>query len=328
MSREQRKDQHVILAKQLHREQASDFDQIYFEHDAFIDIDTREINIKTEVAGIEMEIPFYINAMTGGSRFTASINRQLAQVAKEVNIAMAVGSQKAAVVQPELEETYRCVRQENPQGIVLANVGIDSTPEQAQAAIKMIEANFLQVHLNRAQEMIMPEGDRDFSQWSTHLKAIMDKVDVPVIVKEVGFGMSEATVRKLIDCGVKTVDLAGRGGTNFIEIEDNRRAYRRYEYLYGYGLSVVDSLIQTNNLTVQRLASGGVRNPYDIVKCLALGAQAVGIAGPVLRMLDECGVEETIVRLREWIEDIKIIMGLLGVRNLEELHQVKWERRF
>jgi len=270
-----------------------------------------------------MDLPFYINGMTGGSEKTKDINRSLARVARLTGMAMASGSVSAAIKYPDLAHTFSVIREENPSGFVMANLGAHHTLENAKRAVDILQADGLQIHINAPQELVMPEGDRDFSMWLRQIEEIVAHVGVPVVVKEVGFGMSRETVLRLIEAGVDHIDVSGRGGTNFAAIENARRTTFSYDDLENWGQSTVLSLLDNYELRgqVHLLASGGIKSPFDIVKALSLGAEAVGLSGQFLHMVLADGPEKTAETVLHWKEKIISIMTLLGKRSVSELQE-------
>ena len=285
--------------------------------------------------------PLYINAMTGGSAAAQEINAQLARVAAKTGVAMASGSLSAALRDATLRDTFSVIRSENPHGFVMANVSAGTSSDDALRAVSMLQANALQVHLNAAQELVMPEGDRDFRDWLHNIERIVRACEaerVPVIVKETGCGMTARDVLRLRDVGVRTVDVSGRGGTNFVAIENARRArganvlgarganmLGNYDYLANWGLATVESLRDIRNCEalksdpVEIFASGGVRTPLDVVRALALGASAVGVAGEFLHTLVHEGEDALAQQITEWQEQIRVIMALLGCTTVADL---------
>ncbi|KQL51267.1 isopentenyl pyrophosphate isomerase [Heyndrickxia shackletonii] len=319
--REKRKDEHVQLALLDDRLPPSHFDHLTFVHHSLPNIGWSDINLHVVLPDLDLKSPLYINAMTGGSEKTGKINAELAIIAKATGIAMGVGSQHAGLRNESLADTYRIVRRNNPEGTIFANVGADVLLDFALNAIEMLEANALQIHLNAPQELIMPEGERDFTGWLSQIEKIIKHVKIPVIVKEVGFGMSRNTLRLLKEIGVQYVDISGRGGTNFIGIENRRREKQEYDYLRGWGQTTPISLLEAQEYMNDMMifASGGIRNPLDAVKCLSLGAKAIGLASPILRVLQNEGTERAIEELINWHEQMKTICTMLGARNMEEL---------
>ncbi|WP_280270757.1 type 2 isopentenyl-diphosphate Delta-isomerase [Nocardia wallacei] len=317
-----RKDDHVRLAVDQHRQpaEANDFDAVRFVHHALAGIDRIDVDPTVEVADCRWPAPLYINAMTGGSDRTGAINRELAVAAAETGLPIAAGSMSAYLRDPALAETYRVLRTENPRGVVLANLNADTTPEQARRAIDLLEANALQIHLNAVQEIVMPEGDRDFAHWAGRIEAIAAAVDVPVIVKEVGFGLSRATVALLADLGVTVADVGGRGGTDFARIENRRRADLGFSCLEGWGQSTPCCLLEATGVDgVTLLASGGIRSPLDTARALALGARATGVAGAFLTVLLDRGTDALVTTIREWLDHLVSIMTVLGAATPDAL---------
>lgn len=322
--RSKRKDEHVTLALRQNVYQ-SDFDTIRIIHQSLPNINLSDVDASIQFLGQTMKYPIYINAMTGGSEKTEILNRKLARIARVFGLPMAVGSQHAALDDPSLASSYRVVRDENPSGFIIGNVGANATVEDAKRAIKMIDANALGIHINVAQEIAMDEGDRDFSHWIENITQIVASVDVPVIVKEVGFGMSDKTVAQLYACGVRHVDVSGRGGTNFVWIENERSQGKRYNYLSDWGITTVESLIMTKSYQEKCniFASGGIQNPLDAMKCLILGAQAVGISGYFLKaahLESDAMLEEVSM----FLEDFKKLMVLVGAKTIKELPNVEY----
>lgn len=244
VTRKKRKDEHIHMALKTSPTNLSHFDQISFVHQSLPNIALKDVSLKVSFSEFKLSTPLYINAMTGGSLMTGNINAALAEIAHATGMAMAVGSQHAGLKDNSLINTYRVVREKNPNGVIFANVGADVLTESALRAVDMIEADALQIHLNAPQELVMPEGGRDFTGWLHQIEQIIKHIEVPVIVKEVGFGVSKETLNLLESVGVKYVDVGGRGGTNFIEIEDHRREQLDYKYLNGWGQTTAISLME------------------------------------------------------------------------------------
>lgn len=320
--RSQRKNEHVQHALEQNPQNIiSDFDKVHFVHHSMPAIDLDEVDLSGTLGDMKFPVPLYINAMTGGSSWTKSINEKLGKVAAATGIPMAVGSMHAAVRHPELSCSYSIVREVNPDGLVFANVGADVSLEGAKKAVEMIAADGLQIHLNVAQELIMPEGDRDFKSWQANIESILNHMNVPVIVKEVGFGMSRETLQLLKTSGVKYVDVSGRGGTNFAKIENARRSAQDMDYLSDWGMSTVQSLLESQefqkDMTI--LASGGVKTPLDAMKSLALGGSAVGMSHTLLKYVEENDVEATIEFVEQFFNHMKKIAVMVNAGNIEEL---------
>lgn len=324
----QRKDEHLQIATDQYRQRTNSFDGVDVLHVGVPNLRVADVSIATSWQGIELSSPIYINAMTGGSQKTAEINRQLGEVASQTGIMMATGSLMSAITHPELESSFKVARETNPQGVLLANVGARASVEQARKAVEILGAQALQIHINAPQELVMPEGERDFRLWRDNIAAIVAGINVPVVVKEVGFGMSRETIATLASLGVKTVDIAGAGGTSFSAIENQRREYQEYAYLDSFGIPAVCSLMEAwqvdsvRNGSVELLASGGVRNAYDVLKALCLGARAVGISGAVLHCLLEYGVDGTVAWIERMKQELTHLYAMVGARNTSALREV------
>lgn len=319
-----RKDEHVSLAKGFHKIKENSFDHVRVIHDSLPQSAYHQTSIATELFGQQLTSPFFINAMTGGSEKTAGINQKLAILARETKLMLATGSISAALRDPSVAHSYQIVREVFPEGILLANIGAGSTLEDAKRGVDIFNANALQIHLNAPQELVMPEGDRDFTQWLRLIEEITANLDVPVIVKEVGFGMSRQTMQRLLDVGVKTIDVAGSGGTSFTQIENARRRKREFSYLSDFGITTVASLLEANEIPMnfELIASGGIRHTYDIFKALCLGANAVGISASILNHLLVNELEDTIALVQQWQQELVSLYTLVGAKTTADLKQV------
>lgn len=297
-----RKDEHVSLARAFHQKpKENDFDAVRLIHSSLVAARPEEIDLSTEILGLQLSAPFYINAMTGGSEKTKEINHDLAIIARETNLMMATGSVSAALKDPNVADSYSVVREVNPDGLILGNMGAGRTSEDAKKIIDLLQADGMQIHLNVPQELVMPEGDRDFHDWPKNIQETVQQLSVPVIVKEVGFGMNKETLQELQTLGVKAVDVSGRGGTSFSQIENARRKKRELSYLDDWGQSTVISLLEAQTVSeLTLLASGGIRDAYDIFKALCLGAKAVGISATILDHLISNGIDATIELIEDW----------------------------
>lgn len=317
-----RKDDHANLALDQQREaKPSIFDDIRFIHHSFSRANFQEIDLSTEWGGTVHNWPFHINGMTGGSEYTRQFNDKLSILARETGLAMASGSISAAIKDPSVSETFTIIRKNNPKGFVMANLGAHHTVENAKKAVDLLQADGLQIHLNVPQEVVMPEGDRDYAMWEDHIAQMVEEVGVPIIVKEVGFGMSGETISRLIELGVKTVDISGRGGTNFIRIENDRRSQLDFSSIGYWGQTTPESLLESLPYQDQVgiLASGGVRDYYDIFRALALGARAVGLSGRMLSLVHEQGVDAGIELIESWKEILRHLMLMVDAETIADL---------
>ena len=319
-----RKDQHADLANAFFQAGPNDFDLIRLVHTGFPEMALAETDLTTEILDTKLTAPFFINAMTGGSDMTRELNHKLATVAKATGLMMATGSVSAALKDPTTADSFTIVRETYPEGFLVANIGAGSSVTDAQRAVDLFEANALQVHVNVPQELVMPEGDRDFRSWLSKIEAIIHHVSVPVIVKEVGFGMSREPVQDLVNIGASAIDVSGRGGTSFTQIENARRPQQELAYLQDFGQSTPESLLEALEVPqiFDLIASGGIRNAYDIYKALLLGARACGVSGKILHTVRNQGIEAGIQLVEDWKKQLRMLMTLTGQKNLVDLRHV------
>ena len=318
-----RKDEHIKYALE-HRSDYNSFDDVELIHSSIPKYNLDEIDLSTNFASHDFEFPFFINAITGGSENAKKINQKLAKVANECNLLFVTGSYSAALKNSD-DDSFKIVKKENPDLQLATNIGIDKDYIAGIAAIKALNPLFLQVHVNLMQELIMLEGSRNFSEWENNLKEFVQNIKIPVILKEVGFGMTENTIKQGIKLGIKTFDISGRGGTSFAFIENMRRE-NSLDYLNNWGQTTVSCLLNLKNYTnkVEIIASGGVRNPLDMIKCLVLGAKAVGISRTILELAVKYDVENIIKIVENWKIECKMIMCALNAKNINELQNTKY----
>lgn len=304
--------------------QANGFSDIHLVHNCMIDYDYSDVSLNTKLGEIFLAHPIIINAITGGDDGVAKINKKLATAAKKTNSAMAVGSQYAAIKNPAVKNSYTVVREVNPDGVVFANIGAYASLQDAKDVVKMVDAQALQIHLNIAQELAMQEGDRDFKHWHDNIKNIIDKVNVPVIIKETGCGIAMEQAQQLLDCGAKIIDVSGSGGSNFIAIE-TARYEDCYEDFSVWGINTAISTLEVKQAVGKKadiVVSGGLRSAVDIVKALACGGNAVGISLLFLKLLQNNEDEEVLVtKINDLLETSKKLLLLAGCSNIEQLQK-------
>jgi len=288
--------------------------------------------------GHRLRAPIVITGMTGGFPDAAKINENLARAAAEVGVAMGVGSERAAVLKGQYPESYACVAR-FPVPLKFANIGAPQLvpqhpgepvvgPAEARAAMELIGADALAVHLNFLQEMVQPEGDR-------RAKGCLEKIAelarvVPVLAKETGAGISRPVAEALRDRGVKAFDVSGTGGTSFAAVEHYRAAEHGAERearvgktFWDWGIPSPVSVLEIAPLGLPVVASGGVRSGLDVARALALGATAAGTAGGVLRAAST-GFEETKRELETLVHELRVAMFLTGSRTVEELRSAPY----
>lgn len=322
-----RKNEHVSLAEKLYQQSHAShpFDQVRLIHHSLPEMALDQVDQKVSLGDLALNAPFYLEAMTGGSQQTAKINKRLAILAHRHGLAMATGSLSVALKDPTVSESFAIVREEMPTEPVIANLGAGASVDQAKEAINILKADAIEIHLNAAQELVMPEGDREFF-WQDSIKQLIDALNVPVIVKEVGFGMDKKTVALLQDLGVKYINVSGRGGTNFAAIENRRNHELDLSMIDGWGQTTPESLLEARSVKhpdVTIIASGGITSPLDVIKAGALGASAVGVAGHFLHTLLTEGDDALDRELTAWQETILRLLTLLGCHDFTELSQTE-----
>ena len=328
-----RKAEHIDLA--LDRRMQVEhryFDEWTFPHQALPEIDFAEIDTSTTFLGKPLAAPLLISCMTGGTRVASDINLNLAAGAELREIAVGVGSQRKAIEDPAQSASFQ-VRQVAPTVALLANLGAVQFNygfgiDECRQAVAMIEADALVLHLNPLQEAIQPEGQLNFSDLLPKIKTIAEGLDVPLVAKEVGSGISAATGRQLLAAGVSILDTAGVGGTSWAKIEASRAQDLPLGELFAdWGIPTPDSILQLAQLPgTTVIGSGGVRSGLDVAKALALGADLAGLAYPFLAAATE-SAERVAERIDRLVHELKIAMFCLGARNLTELRQTKIERK-
>lgn len=320
-----RKLDHIIYSLILEKKNDKNyFDDIFFVHNCLPETDLDEIDLSTNLNSLHLKTPIIINAMTGGSGESERINSALTRIAREENLAIAVGSQKIALNNSKYERSFKIVRKENPDGLIFANLGAEASVEDALKAIDMIEADAIQIHLNVPQEVAMREGRKKFRGMLKNIENILKIVEVPVIVKEVGFGIAKEEATKLANLGVSIIDVGGKGGTNFLAIENRRNKEEPLYNLEEWGIPTPASLIEVVNTLGNRVdvvASGGIRTGLDAAKSLALGAKAVGFAGGFLYILLTQGPNALKNHIKKTKQEIASVMLMTGAKNIRELNK-------
>ncbi|MDO5026526.1 MAG: type 2 isopentenyl-diphosphate Delta-isomerase [Tissierellia bacterium] len=304
------------------------FSDVYIEHNSFPEMDFSEIDTSVEFFGKKVPFPMIINAITGGTEQGVEINEILYTISKELNIPMEIGNQDIIFEDEKSIELFLGEHaSETRETVMLANLHASSSLEDVKKAIESIKADGIALHINPAQEIIGPDGRRDFRGILDNIKAINEVYPDRLIIKEIGSGMSRKTVESIISTGVNMIDVSGLGGSNLIEIENLRNVDRDFSDLYDWGIptakSILDARAASKDLKI--IASGGIKTSVDLVKALILGADYVGIGGELLKFLLHGGHEYAKAYLEELIYKTKVLMFLLGVKNIEELKRVPYQ---
>ena len=324
--RRERKDAHIENYLRSKSKESTLLDNVYIEHNAISDVSLDEIDTTIEFMGKKIAMPLMVDAMTGGGSTSVSINEDLSSICESLNIPMAVGSESIAITDEESRESFELVKYKEDL-FRIGNLGFEREFDDFLFARDLIEAQAMQVHLNLAQELVMKEGDNSYHSSLSLITRLIKEFPYPIIVKETGSGISKAVAKKLVDAGVKYIDVAGKGGTNFIEIEDLRDFEVDYSDLYNWGIPTAKSIIDIRSISDDTfiIASGGVRTAMDLTKSIIIGADMAAMTGEVLNYLLHGGYDACESFLKEINLKLKIIMALLGVRNIDELKNVDYK---
>ncbi|KPL87189.1 type 2 isopentenyl-diphosphate Delta-isomerase [Ardenticatena maritima] len=336
---ESRKQDHIdiVLQKDVRAKGVTTgFERFFFEHVALPECHLDEVDLRVRMWGRELRAPFLISSMTGGTSEAARINLHLAEAAQALGIAMGVGSQRAALEDDALAATYR-VRHVAPDILLLANFGAVQLNEgygvdEARRAVEMIEADALILHLNPLQEAVQPGGDRDWRGLYAKIETLARQLDVPIVVKEVGNGISARVAMRLVECGVAAIDVAGAGGTSWSEVE----AYRQQDPLRrhiahtfaGWGIPTALALMEVRAAVppeVLVFASGGIRSGVDAAKAIRLGATLVGSAAPLLQPATD-HTQAVFDTFQAYIEELRIAAFCVGATSLDDLRRAPLRR--
>lgn len=300
------------------------FEEVELVHDALPDLAFDSLDTGTTWLGKKLKAPLVITGMTGGTESAFRVNRDLARVAEEAGIAFGVGSQRAMQKRPKSDWTYQ-VRASAPTTILLANIGIGQAREmelaQFEDLIGALEADALCVHLNVAQELVQPEGDRAFDDGTRVFRQLARKLSTPVVAKETGCGISRRVGERLREAGVRNVDVSGAGGTSWVRIEALRatEAQRLGALFRDWGVPTAASLLQLRGLRLHTVASGGVRSGLDVARAIALGAKLAGVALPVYQAYQSGGIDGARSFVGELVRELRVAMLLTGSRTLRDL---------
>ncbi|WP_024613777.1 type 2 isopentenyl-diphosphate Delta-isomerase [Clostridium sp. Ade.TY] len=320
-----RKEEHIKYANESYACEDY-FKEVIILNNSLPEVNYDEISLKTKFLGENIDMPLMINAMTGGANLSFDINRDLSIIAKEFNIPIAVGSQSIMIKDKIFEDSFKIVRKNNKDGIIISNLSAMSSLDDVKRATDSLEANAIQLHLNVSQELVMTEGDRNFNGMLKNIEDIIKNINVPVIIKEVGSGISFDVCKKLNDIGVKYVDVGGKGGTSFIKIESLRKDSDICRELMQLEIPTPQSILFCRAVSdeLNIISSGGINNSINLIKSLILGANMVGMSGAVLKVYLEGGI----IKVRDYINNIKnnskIFMGCLGCKEINDLKNIKY----
>ncbi|QKI88671.1 type 2 isopentenyl-diphosphate Delta-isomerase [Thiomicrorhabdus xiamenensis] len=335
MSREPNQQQQITQRKQDHIrailedpqvERHSDFEQIRLMHRALPEIDYAQVDTSCAFLGKKLRFPFLISSMTGGAaQNLQQINRHLAEAAENSQVAMAVGSQRTMIRNASAEESFK-IRQYAPSIPLIANIGAVQLNygfgvDEIRRAIDILQADAIYLHLNPLQEIIQPEGDSNFSALADKIARLAEQIEQPIILKEVGSGLSPQDIQLGLDAGIEWFDLAGHGGTSWSRIEAHRSDNDLGILLQDWGLSTSESLYLAQPFIPQAklIASGGIRSGIDMLKSVVMGARLAGVAAPLLQPAMTSS-EEVAAKIAQFHQEFTAGQFLLGIEKFADLH--------
>lgn len=337
MSTSHRKLDHIriVLDNEVEHVRSTLLDEVELVHMALPEADLSSTDLRVNFLNKELAAPLMITGMTGGHSVAEKINCALARAASSVGVALGVGSQRAAIENPSLVNTFRSARECGGSELVLiANIGAPQlvkgyTVKELKKAVEMIDADAIAIHLNASQEAFQPEGDHDYRGVIDKIGDIVDSIGVPILVKETGHGISYEVALELYKRGIRLFDVSGAGGTSWVRVEYYRALGR--DRLLGlaaktfadWGIPTAQSIVETRWAapTSCIIASGGVRTGLDAIKALALGADITGIALPALKAYAEKGVNGIIDLLKVLISEMRAALFLMGVKKVYDIRR-------
>ncbi|MBI4494977.1 MAG: type 2 isopentenyl-diphosphate Delta-isomerase [Chloroflexi bacterium] len=338
---EARKLEHLEVATTLdvNTHRGPGWQDIHLLHQPLPELDVEELNLSIELLGRRLRYPVVISAMTGGHERAHELNAILARAAQRFGLAMGLGSQRAALKDPNLAYTYRVAREQAPDALLIANIGAAQlipqsrpqplTVDQLQGLVEMIGADALAIHLNWLEEAIQTEGDRRARGCLEAIEHVAHSIRVPLIVKETGAGLSRPVGKRAIEAGAAALDVGGVGGTSFAAVEAIRaerrgdaRGARLGDVFRDWGIPTAVAVVEVADLGRPVVATGGLRTGLDAAKALALGATAVGIARPLLQAAVQ-GDDALAAWLTQFLEELRVAMFLTGSARPEQLRQAR-----
>lgn len=337
-SRRKREHVNIVLNRDVSfHSKAAGFEQWEFEHNALPELNFSEIDTQTTFLGKPISLPIMVSCMTGGYGRAKVINQQLAEVCEDLQIGMGVGSQRQALEDSSYHETFAVVRDVAPTIPIAGNIGAAEVAQlrdvsPVQRLVDMIRADGFAVHLNPLQELLQPEGNPNFRGVLAGIELLVKNLSVPVIVKEIGAGISSAVAQRLLDVGVRVIDVAGAGGTSWAGIEMIRGNHESLqEDFWDWGIPTGDAIRQVCSLKSRCpelivVASGGIGSGIHIAKSVALGADLAATARPVVQALHKGGKRKVHQLFVRWLKELKCVMFLVGARTISHLQKTPLHR--
>lgn len=326
----------VVLEKKVEaRENTTMLECVRLVHNALPEINMDDVDLSVNFLGKRLRAPVFVDSMTGGAPKAEKINGILAEVAEEKGFAMGVGSQRAGLLSAGMAGTYSIARKNAPHAFIFANIGAAQlargfTVKDAEKLVAMIDADALAVHLNPLQEVVQPEGEPSFKGVLSAIKNLCHRLSVPVIVKEVGAGISREVAIRLERAGAKAINVSGAGGTSWAAVEAHRASERHMQsktelgvLFWDWGIPTAAALIEVRKaVRVPVMASGGLRNGLEVAKCLALGADVCGMARPMLENASR-GRTELENFAEQTLRELRATMFVTGAKTVSDVRRVR-----
>jgi len=329
MKTSNRKLEHIkICLEEKVESEYTGFEDVTLIHNALPEINYHDVNTEVKFFKKKLSAPFLIASMTGGHRKVLEINKNLATAVEELKLGMGVGSQRAAIENKSLAESFTVVRDAAPTAFIYANVGISQILEHgvefAEKAIEMVDADALALHLNFLQEVIQPEGDVDARGCIEAIKEVCTSLKIPVIVKETGAGICKEVAVRIREAGAAALDVGGKGGTSWSGVESYRAKDEITRKIgidfWNWGIPTAFSIAEVYNI-LPTIATGGIRCGLDVAKALALGSKLASAALPFLKPAT-ISSDEVKKMLKYFIKGLKTAMFLTGCKNIDELKKI------
>lgn len=300
------------------------FEDVELVHQPIVDTSLEGLDLKLTVLGKQLEYPIIITGMTGGTPEAGRFNSEVAALAETLGVGFGVGSQRVMLQHPEASPTFQ-VRDFAPNVLLFGNIGIAQAREMS--TLKIIElanaigADAMCIHVNTAMEVIQEHGDHDFRGSLATIKRLVSESPIEIIIKETGCGFARETGKRLVDVGVRWIDVSGAGGTSWVGVETLRNRALRHlgEAFWDWGIPTAASLCELHALNFNLIASGGIRTGLQAAKALALGSRVCGVALPVLRAYVESGIKGVEIFLRAFCAELRAAMMLCGATSLADL---------
>ena len=326
-----RKSEHlqIVASQDVTHKNGTLLDNVQLLHQALPEINIDDIDLSVKFFGKQLKAPFMITSMTGGAEYAGKLNHNLAEVAQQLGIAFAVGSQRVMVRHPEVTDDF-AVRSDIPDSVLLSNIGAvqlqEYSPDIITGLVKAIEADGICVHLNAGQELMQAEGHRDFTGLLDKIARLVEHLDGRVLVKETGAGMSPETLKQLDSIGVSYVDVSGAGGTSWTKVEAYRATDPELKHLgemfSEWGVPTAFSVVAARKIMTDKttiIGSGGIKSGMDAARCIACGADMAGFARPILLAFLDSGAQGVSELIDRYTKELKTAMLLTGSKNIAAL---------